>query len=187
MKKYKLFSWILAVLIGVSACGRTTQPESQPLPDATLSVTSTAFDAEDNIPPEYSCDGEDMSPPLSWSDPPADTQSLVFLVDDPDAPVGTWTHWVLFNIPPTARSLPQAIPSDPETGGTGIHGSNSWDRLGYGGPCPPNGSAHRYYFTLYALDTILNLEAGADKAAVEQAMTGHILAKGELMAYYSRP
>ncbi|MGD2039714.1 MAG: YbhB/YbcL family Raf kinase inhibitor-like protein [Anaerolineae bacterium] len=189
MTARKLAPWILAILIGSSACGGTAdlEPRPEPISDATLSVTSTAFESEDSIPPEYSCDGEDASPPLSWSVPPEGTQSLVLIVDDPDAPAGTWTHWILFDIPASARSLPRAVPSDAIVDGAGTNGRNSWDRLGYGGPCPPNGPAHRYYFTLYALDTELDLEAGADKATVEQAMAGHILTQGQLMGYYSRP
>jgi hypothetical protein len=174
MRRLQLISWIGAIVLGVGSCGGTTQPvPRQPsIPDATLAMTSSAFDPAANIPPEHSCDGQDISPPLAWLEPPAGTQSLVLIVDDPEAPAGTWTHWVLFDIPATVRSLPQAVPSSSTVEGAGTNGSNSWDRLGYGGPCPPRGPTHRYYFTLYTLDTTLGLDAGAGKAAVEQAMAG---------------
>lgn len=151
-----------------------------------MRVESDAFKAEETIPQRYTCDGEDLSPPLSWSEPPAGTQGLVLIGDDPDAPVGTWDHWVLFNIPAATRSLPEGIPADPVIDGVGTHGSNGWHRLGYGGPCPPKGGAHRYYFKLYALDTTLNLDPGASKKDVETAIEGHILAEGQLIGLYGR-
>ncbi len=172
------------ILIALNGCGssRPSQEESA----AGLQVESGAFRAGEAIPIRHTCDGEDLSPALSWSEPPAGTQSLVVIGDDPDAPVGTWVHWVLFNIPPTTRSLPEGVPATQTVAGVGTHGSNSWRRLGYGGPCPPAGSTHRYYFKVYALDTLLDLAAGADKQAVEKAMKGHILAEGQIMGRYSR-
>jgi Raf kinase inhibitor-like YbhB/YbcL family protein len=111
---------------------------------------------------------------------------LVLVVEDPDAPVGTWDHWVLFNIPAATRLLPEGVSPDAPPSEVGIHGSNSWHQLGYGGPCPPAGSAHRYFFRLYALDTDLDLEAGSTKKEVKQAMEGHILGRGSLMGRYQR-
>ena len=148
-------------------------------------LTSTAFAPGEPIPPKYTCDGQDISPPLQWSDPPQGTQNLALICDDPDAPVGTWVHWVLYNLPAQARSLPEAVPSQAELSDGSRHGKNGWGRLDYGGPCPPSGT-HRYFFKLYALDTVLDLEAGADKKQVLQAMEGHILAQAELMGVYSR-
>lgn len=172
------------ILIILNGCGSSRPPQGA---SATgLEVESSAFRAGEAIPTRYTCDGEDLSPALSWSEPPAGSQSLVVICDDPDAPVGTWVHWVLFNIPPTTRSLPEGVPADPAVAGVGTHGSNSWHRLGYGGPCPPAKSTHRYYFKVYALDTHLALKAGADRQAVEKAMKGHILAEGQLMGRYSR-
>ena len=148
-------------------------------------LTSFAFAAGESIPPKYTCDGQDISPPLEWSAPPAGIQSFALICDDPDAPVGTWIHWVLFNLPAEARALPEAVPADADLADGGRHGENSWRRLGYGGPCPPGGT-HRYFFKLYALDTVLDLDAGAGKKQVLRAMEGHILAQAELMGTYSR-
>jgi Raf kinase inhibitor-like YbhB/YbcL family protein len=141
-------------------------------------ITSPAFTEGEAIPIQFSCDGENVSPELIWTGIPEGTASLVLIVDDPDAPVGTWDHWILFNLPPDLAGLPQ--------GGTaGTDGSNSWDRTGYGGPCPPGGT-HRYFFKLYALDTTLDLPTGSYKAAIEAALEGHTLAYAELMGTYSR-
>jgi len=150
-----------------------------------LTLTSTGFDAEGAIPPKYSCDGEDISPPLAWSDPPPGTLSFGLILDDPDAPGGTWVHWVLFNIPAAARALPEAVPPDTILADGSVHGTSSFNSLGYGGPCPPGGT-HRYYFKLYALDAILDLEPAANKADLEAAMEHHILAQAELMGTYGR-
>jgi Raf kinase inhibitor-like YbhB/YbcL family protein len=148
-------------------------------------LTSTAFAPAEPIPQKYTCDGQDVSPPLQWSDPPQGTQSLALICDDPDAPIGTWVHWVLYNLPAESRSLPEAVPSDADLSDGSRHGNNSWRRPGYGGPCPPGGT-HRYFFKLYALDTVLDLKAGAGKKQALQAMEGHILAQAELMGVYSR-
>jgi Raf kinase inhibitor-like YbhB/YbcL family protein len=148
-------------------------------------LTSTAFAQEEPVPAKYSCDGDNVSPPLQWSDPPDGTQSFALIMDDPDAPVGTWIHWVLYDLPADARDLPEAIPSDADLSDGSRHGENSWGRTDYGGPCPPSGT-HRYFFKLYALDTVLDLEAGATKDQLLQAMEGHILAETELMGTYSK-
>lgn len=148
-------------------------------------LTSTAFAQGDPIPAKYTCDGQDISPPLGWSDPPEGTRSFALINDDPDAPVGTWDHWVLYNLPSEARSLPEAVSSDAELPDGSRNGQNSWRRLGYGGPCPPSGT-HRYFFKLYALDTALGLDPGAGKQQVLTAMEGHILGQAELMGVYSR-
>lgn len=179
--------WTVLILVALGAC-QEQQPEQQVEEVATsiLRVESDAFVAGESIPQRYTCDGEDVSPPLSWSQPPAAAQSLVLIFDDPDAPAGTWDHWLLFNIPPTTRSLPEGLPASERIQGIGVHGSNSWRRLGYGGPCPPTGTTHRYYLKLYALDSSLDLDAGASKRDIETAIKGHVLAKGELMARYGR-
>ena len=150
-----------------------------------IEVTSSAFSEGEMIPARFSCDGEDVSPPLAWSGVPDTARSLALICDDPDAPVGTGDHWVLFNIPADAADLPEAVPADPTLASGAVNGKNSWGRLGYGGPCPPGGT-HRYFFYLYALDTRLSLEPGATKAQVRQAMEGHILAEGQLMGRYQR-
>jgi Raf kinase inhibitor-like YbhB/YbcL family protein len=148
-------------------------------------LTSTAFTQGEPIPVKYTCDGEDVSPPLEWGDPPHGTHSFALINDDPDAPVGTWDHWILYNLPDEARTLPEAVPSDAELPDGSRHGQNSWRRLGYGGPCPPSGT-HRYFFKLYALDTTLDLASGANKKQLLQAMEGHILGQAELIGVYTR-
>jgi hypothetical protein len=150
-----------------------------------LTLTSSAFSSSDLIPQKYSCDGDDVSPPLAWGDVPQNAASLVLIVDDPDAPAGTWVHWVLFNIPAEMRALQEDVPAQAELPDGSTHGANSWKRTGYGGPCPPGGT-HRYFFKLYALDSKLNLEPGATKQDVLDAMEGHVLAQAELMGTFSR-
>ena len=148
-------------------------------------LTSTAFDNRDPIPVKYTCDDEDISPPLQWKDPPEGTRSFALICDDPDAPVGTWVHWVLYDLPASTLSLPEAVPPEAELPDGGRHGQNSWGRSDYGGPCPPGGT-HRYFFKLYALDAELELAAGASKEELLRAMDGHILASTETMGVYSR-
>lgn len=150
-----------------------------------IEVSSSAFQHEGTIPPKYTCDGEDVSPPLAWSGLPDEAKSLVLINDDPDAPVGTWVHWVVYDLPPDSSGLPEAVPAEETLESRAKQGRNSWGRIGYGGPCPPSGT-HRYFFKLYALDTQLGLPPGKTKEDVEQAMEGHIVAQGELMGRYSR-
>jgi len=151
----------------------------------TLSITSSSFAPQGEIPRKYTCEGDDVSPPLSWSGVPAGTKSLVLIVDDPDAPDPkaprmTWVHWVLFNIPPATSGLAEAVATLPA--GT-QQGKNDWGRSGYGGPCPPIGR-HRYFHKLYALDVVLEGLGTPSKADLEEAMTGHVLAKAELIGTY---
>ena len=149
-----------------------------------FALTSIIIVNEQPIPVYHSCDGEDQSPPLDWNEPPAGTQSFALIMDDPDAPGGTWVHWVLFNIPGDARSLIGNLPPDAQLPDGSIQGVNSFGRNDYGGPCPPSGT-HRYFFKLYALDTKLNLDESAGKEEVLAAMEGHVLAQAELMGTYS--
>lgn len=151
----------------------------------TLKLSSPDFSSGGTIPKQFTCDGADISPALQWSDPPAATQSFSLIADDPDAPVGTWVHWVLFNLPANARSLAQNVPKKEELPDGSRQGNNDFDKIGYGGPCPPRGS-HRYFFKLHALDAKLNLKPGAAKKDVERAQQGHVLAQGEWMGRYSR-
>lgn len=146
-----------------------------------LTITSRAFAQGQAIPAKYTCDDQDVSPPLHWDNVPPTTQSLALIMDDPDAPAGIWVHWVLFNLPANLLDLPEkAVPPQGS-----LEGKNGWGRTGYRGPCPPSGS-HRYFFKLYALDTTLTLGSGAGKEQLLKAMEGHILAQGELMGTYSR-
>jgi Raf kinase inhibitor-like YbhB/YbcL family protein len=150
-----------------------------------IELTSPAFAHGEAIPARYTCDGDDISPPLRWQGLPPRTVSVALIMDDPDAPRGIWVHWVLYNIPASSVELTEDIaPADSGPGGS-LQGSNSWNRVGYGGPCPPSGS-HRYFFKLYALDAPLDLRAGATKDDLLAAMDGHILALGELMGTYQR-
>jgi len=144
-----------------------------------MKLTSSAFQNNGAIPTEYTCDGADLSPPLTINDIPKNAKSLALISDDPDAPVGTWDHWVVFNIPPSTLQIPKG--TEPQ----GVAGKNSWGKTGYGGPCPPSGT-HRYFFKLYALDTTLSLPQGANKKQIEAAMQGHIIEKAELMGSYKR-
>lgn len=149
-----------------------------------LTVTSPAFQQGGLIPTLYTAHGANISPPLSWSALPPDTKSVVVLCLDPDAPSGTWVHWVLFNWPETQSRLPEHIPHDRQLPNGAKQGSNDFHRIGYGGPKPPTGCRHRYCFQVYALDTCLNLVAGVPKAQLEKALHGHILAQGELMGVF---
>jgi Raf kinase inhibitor-like YbhB/YbcL family protein len=154
-----------------------------------FAITSSAFENDGEIPKQYTCDGKDMSPPLTWAEVPEGTESLALIVDDPDAPDPaapkmTWVHWVLYNIPPTATVLPEAVASPELPQGTG-EGLNDWRRTGYGGPCPPIGR-HRYFFKLYALDAALTDLGNPTKAQLERAMAGHTLGSAELVGTYQR-
>lgn len=155
-----------------------------------LTITSPAFDHEGEIPGRYTCQGEDISPELTWSGIPAGTRSLALIVDDPDAPDPaaprmTWVHWVLYNIPPSTTGLAEAIDENALPQGT-EGGVNDWQRTGYGGPCPPIGR-HRYFHKLYALDVALPDLGEPTKAQLEQAMEGHILEQAVLMGTYAKP
>lgn len=150
-----------------------------------LTIKSTAFKEGGHIPDKYTCDGMDISPPLSWSDIPEGTQSLALISDDPDAPMGTWVHWVIYDIPAEIESLPESVPAEETLQDNTKQGKNDFGRIGYGGPCPPGGT-HRYFFKLYALDTKLNLKPGLTKAKLLKAMDGHILGEGKLMGKYKR-
>jgi Raf kinase inhibitor-like YbhB/YbcL family protein len=177
------FVLLLGCFLVIGACStRPTEKETAP---ATLDLTSTDFAAGATIPKPFTCDGGDLSPALAWNAPPTATQSFALIADDPDAPVGTWVHWVIFDMPATLRSLPQNFPKDEQSADGTRQGKNDFDKIGYGGPCPPPGKVHRYFFKLYALDTKLNLSSGSTKKDLERAMQGHILARGEYMGRYS--
>lgn len=150
-----------------------------------MEFKSPAFFIGNTIPFEHTCDGDDLSPPLSWDSPPPGTISFVLIVEDPDAPNRSFTHWVIYDMPVNVRHLPQGVPNEPRLDRGGVQGKNDFGALGYGGPCPPDGT-HRYFFKLYALDTLLSLEPGASKAEVKAAMEGHILSAVELMGRYAR-
>lgn len=150
-------------------------------------LSSSAFAQGATIPKEHTADGPDTSPPLSWTEPPAGTKSFALLCEDPDAPRGLWVHWVIFNIPANARSLPAGVPKHDSLPDGSRQGRNDFGRVGYGGPSPPRGKPHRYFFRLYALDCTLGLPSGATRDMLLKAMQGHILEQAELMGMYSRP
>jgi len=148
-------------------------------------LTCPSFEPAEMIPPVYTCDGQDISPPLRWTEAPAGTRSFALVSDDPDAPVGTWVHWVVWNIPASVNSLEENQPKKDSLAGGIRQGTTDFRRIGYGGPCPPSGT-HRYFFHLYALDALLELPASTTKAQLEKAMKGHVLGQAELMGKYRR-
>lgn len=193
---------LLVVALLLNACGPTATdvPATETRTSATEASTaemeasktptpfelrSPGFEPEGMIPERFSCNGEDLAPELMWSSPPEGTQSLALVFNDPDAGSQGWVHWVLFNLPPDLRGLPEgqsaeAIPAE------SVNGANSWGTGGYGGPCPPPGSTHRYVFSLYALDTALDLPEGSTRAEVLAAIEGHVLAEAELAGSFRR-
>jgi Raf kinase inhibitor-like YbhB/YbcL family protein len=186
---YLMVLMLVIIIIDCSNCNKQTdseQPESKEGSNmATLQLISTVFSEGELIPSKYTCDGKDISPSLKWSGIPQNTKSLALICDDPDAPSGTWVHWVVYYIPSTVSELSEGVPTKETTSDGLKQGTNDFKKIGYGGPCPPSGT-HRYYFKLYALDTELQLSSKAKKSDVEKAMKGHILATGQLMGRYKR-
>jgi Raf kinase inhibitor-like YbhB/YbcL family protein len=176
-------AWLALIILSVIIVGcRPGIPEGTPEGEAEMAIqlTSTAFTEGSTIPKQYTCDGKNLSPQLAWTGLPQGTQTLVLIVDDPDAPGRTFVHWVLYDIPGNTIGLSEGVQ------GIGVTGTNDSRRTSYSGPCPPSGPAHRYYFKLYALDQALKLAPGATKADVEKTMKGHILSWGQLMGKYGR-
>lgn len=171
---------VFMILINCSKEGNSKDPGGVTM--TALKVTSTAFKEGEMIPRKYTCDDRDVSPQLGWSGVPAGATSIAIICDDPDAPAGTWVHWVVFNIPAAVKVLAEGVSSLPAGARLGI---NDFRKKNYGGPCPPGGT-HRYYFKVYALDTMLNLKEGSTKGELLKAMEGHILAQGQVMGKYSR-
>ena len=180
----------LALLDTAGGCTATEEKPAQKEKEvkgmATFQVTSAVFKEGEVIPKRHSCDGEDLSPPLAWVKTPEGTKSVALLCEDPDAPRGMWVHWVLWGLPADSTSLPEGIPPDALLANRAKQGKNDWGRIGYGGPCPPPGPAHRYFFKFYALDTDLALKPGATRKDLLRAIEGHVLAEGQLMGRYKR-
>jgi len=149
-------------------------------------ITSPAFESGETIPKKYTCDGIDVSPPLSWSGFPVGTKSFVLIVEDPDAPGGVFTHWIVYNISSEIASLPEDVEKVERLDNGILQGINNFGRIGYNGPCPPHGSKHRYYFRIYALDCDINLRPGATSDDILKAIEGHVIGEAELLAYYGR-
>jgi Raf kinase inhibitor-like YbhB/YbcL family protein len=183
---------LLLLAIGLFGCAGRLQPSTQNPPPSPaqekssgIQLTSAAFKEGQPIPRQYTCDGVNISPPLEWSGMPKTAKTVAIIADDPDAPAGTWVHWVVYNLPAEVIGMVENLPASDNLKAGGFQGKNDFEKIGYGGPCPPSGS-HRYFFKLYALDTELPLKAGATKADVEKAMAGHILSQGQLMGTYGR-
>jgi Raf kinase inhibitor-like YbhB/YbcL family protein len=169
---------LLAITFGCKGQAVTTTTEGDL--QMTMQLTSSVLVEGGSIPKQYTCDGLNTSPDLAWTGVPSETKSLALIVDDPDAPAGDWVHWVLYDLPPDLTSLPEGVQ------GIGTQGVNDFRKTSYGGPCPPRGSKHRYFFKIYALDQEIGLQTGMSKATLEKAMQGHVLAQGQLMGIYSR-
>lgn len=179
--------WLAAAWFGclfAAGCANNTRSEKEPAMN--ISITSTAFTQGQPIPDQYTCDGPDVSPPLTWTDAPTGTKSFALIADDPDAPMGTWVHWVIYNLPAATRSLAENTPQSPDLPDGAEQGVNDFGKTGYGGPCPPRGKPHHYHFKIYALDTLLNLKSGATKKELLKAMNDHVLGEGQLIGTFQR-
>lgn len=180
-------SWLLAACLAATSgqLAAADPPPPKPAP-MKIEITSPAFREGQPIPARHTADGEDASPPLQWTNVPPGAKSLALIADDPDAPVGTWVHWVLYDLPPATRELAEDVPRTQYLPGGAKQGLNDFRRLGYGGPSPPRGQPHRYCFKLYALDKLLDLRPGLTKSEVLKAMEGHVVGEGVLMGTYQR-
>lgn len=176
--------FLFLVLCALASAAAPQRPGAQ---SGALSISSPAFDSGKPIPKRFTCDGEDVSPPLVFTNLPGGTKALALVCDDPDAPVGTWDHWIIYDLPASLSGLPEGVgKSSPPPSGA-VEGKNSWNKLGYGGPCPPPGKPHRYFFKLYALKAGLGLKAGATKGELMAAMNGLVISSSELIGTYGRP
>lgn len=178
-------TWIALTLVVPVAAFAAGNGESKEGGTTTMQLSSTAFASETTIPVKFTCKGEDISPPLQWTNVPQGVKSFALLVEDPDAPMGIWIHWVYFNIPASTRSLSEALPSGARLHDGSVQGVGSAGEHRYQGPCPPSGR-HRYFFKLFALDTTLGIAPSANKQRLLDAMKGHVLAEGQLMGYFSK-
>ena len=179
---------VFVMFAALSACSRPSSESMSPQtkqPGAKITVTSIAFQEGGPIPSKYTCDGADVSPPLQWSAVPPTAKSLALIVDDPDAPAGTWVHWVFYDLPVSTTQLPEDVPKNARLALGGKQGTNDFKKIGYGGPCPPSGT-HRYFFKLYALDSQTSLEPGATKDQLLNAMKDKVVAQGQLIGTYKR-
>jgi len=181
---------VIALLVLFSGCiSDQPEQETQTEEETTIkqiSMSSDAFKAGTSLPVEQTCDGEECSPALLWEGLPDSTRFITLIADDSDAPGQTFVHWVFYNIPADSTGLPAAVPKNKTLDDGSLQGNNDFGRIGYNGPCPPPGKPHRYFFKVYALDITLSLKSGATKSQLEAAMSGHILAKGEMIGKYGR-
>ena len=181
----RIFVHFLVLLVATSAVSLFAQTP-QDVKSVSFAISTTSFRVGGVIPKKFTCDGEDVSPQLSWSGAPKETKSFALIADDPDAPAGTWTHWLIWNIPATTTQLNEAVPKTNEINGHGRQGRNDFRKIGYNGPCPPPGKPHRYFFRLFALDANLDLKPEANRGQFDAALKGHVLAQSELMGRYGR-
>src|ERR1022692_141314 len=177
---------LLLGTVGGSTLASQSHPSAGGRSPMALVLKSSTFAPGAEIPKEYTCEAADVSPALEWSGAPARTVSFALIMDDPDAPAGTWVHWVLWNLPASAHELPEAVAKQDQLVDGMRQGRNSFRKVGYNGPCPPPGKPHRYFFRLYALDEKLDLAPGANSADLQQAMKGHVLMQAEYMGAYRR-
>lgn len=175
----------IPLTLSIFCCSKNDSELICPEEIMTINLTSTAFQHQQSIPSKFTCDGENISPPLSWTAGPAETQSYALICDDPDAPGGTWVHWVIFNIPAEINEIPEKTSCEDTLENGSMQGINDFGQPGYKGPCPPGGT-HHYSFRIYALDTVLDLPGGISKQKLTEAMNGHILGMGELIGTYKR-
>jgi len=188
MRKFDWLSLFPVLFLLASAAFMASDAHGQAKGLSTMAFTlqSPDFPNGSEIPKQFTCSGEDRSPALAWKDAPAGTKSFALIADDPDAPGGTWVHWVIYNIPAAANSLPGGIQKKDKLADGTLQGPNDFEKPGYNGPCPPPGKPHRYFFKLYALDGALSLGPGASKAQLEKAIEGHTLGRTEWMGTFRR-
>jgi Raf kinase inhibitor-like YbhB/YbcL family protein len=190
--RIRAFAFTVLSSLALLGCGTRPQPlppepPAKPSPNqkTEIKVTSAAFKEGQPIPPQYTCDGVNVSPPLEWSGVPKTAKTIAIIADDPDAPSGAWVHWVLYNLSAENIGFVENVPASETLKAGGFQGKNDFEKIGYGGPCPPSGT-HRYFFKVYAVDGELPLKAGVTRAELEKALEGHVVAQGQLMGTYSR-
>ncbi len=181
-----LFTALLLVVLAGACSGGTNETTPEEGVTMTIQLTSSAFQESKPIPVRYTCDGDDVSPPLHWSNLPSRTQSIALLCEDPDSPSGLFTHWILYGLPAETTELSEGVPAEETLPNGAKQGTNSAHSIGYHGPCPPPGKPHRYVFRIYALDANLPAQTGVSRADLLRAIEGHVLAEGQLMGTYAR-
>jgi hypothetical protein len=183
---HRMFTVLPPLIMVVLALVVPAEVRGQQAASSKIELKTTSFTPGGFIPKRFTCEAADVSPALTWTDPPPGTESFAIIEDDPDAPSGTFVHWVVYDLPAAYRRLPEALSGNDQMAGGGRQGTNGFSRTGYSGPCPPPGRPHRYFIRLYALDAILNLRPAATRKELDAAMQGHILAQAELMGRYQR-
>ena len=183
---HRMFTVLPPLIMVIFALVVPAEVRGQKAASSKIELKTTSFTPGGFIPKRFTCQAADVSPALAWTDPPLGTQSFAIIEDDPDAPSGTFVHWVVYDLPATYRRLPEALSGNDQMAGGGRQGTNDFSRTGYSGPCPPPGRPHRYFIRLYALDAILNLRPAATRKELDAAIQGHILAQAELMGRFAR-